>query len=97
MTRENIEIISPYEVSEKLKASLQAPVDSHFSLVLQGTFGSDTAREEFVQAFSSHGIAFLRCAKTPFPPPSSDDLSMIEKLARVLSGVWAHQSGEEKQ
>ena len=58
-------------------------------IVLQDNFSSDEDREEFMQTITSHGIVFLRCANAPLPTPTEDDLSMLEKLARVLSGVWA--------
>lgn len=57
--------------------------------VLQDNFSSDEDREEFMQTITSHGITFLRCANSPLPPPTEDDLSVLEKLARVLSGLWA--------
>jgi hypothetical protein len=58
-------------------------------IVLQDNFSSDEDREEFMQTITSHGITFLRCANAPLPTPTDDDLSLLEKLARVLSGLWA--------
>ncbi len=58
-------------------------------VVLQDNFSSDEDREEFMQTITSHGITFLRCANSPLQPPTEDDLSLLEKLAKVLSGVWS--------
>jgi hypothetical protein len=71
-----------------------AQIDSAFGIVLQGKFATDGDREEFLQTITSHGITFLRCANFPLPKPSRDDLSIIEKLARVLCGIWGRKNAE---
>jgi hypothetical protein len=71
------------------ETSTVEPSDPTFGVVIQDNFSADEDRREFMQTITSHGITFLRCANTPLPEPTPDDLSLIERLANVLSGLWA--------
>lgn len=72
-----------------VETSMVAVSNPVLGVVIQDNFSSDENREEFMQTITSHGITFLRCANTPLPEPTPDDLSLIERLAKVLSGLWA--------
>jgi hypothetical protein len=65
--------------------SILAEVFMTVSVILQGHFDSDEAREEFFQAFTSHGVEFLRVANSPLPQPSPKDRSLIEEIARAIA------------
>ena len=56
--------------------------------IIHGNFSSDADRDEFTQAIKMHGVTFLYVANSPLPRPSSHDLSMIDRLARLLSRFW---------
>ena len=86
MTQDKIKVIPPLSSN-----------DSYFSIILQGNFSSHVDREEFSQAFTSHGMQFLRLANTPLPTPDTDDLSLIGSLARALSKIRTHQLNAEPQ
>lgn len=51
------------------------PKEPRFSVILQGTFDSDAARDEFRRAFSSIGLQAL----------SNEDANYGSKLIRALS------------
>lgn len=56
--------------------------------ILQGNFASKANREKFSRAIKMHGVTFLYVANSPLPQPSSRDLNMIDRLARLLSRFW---------
>ncbi|MGE0108451.1 MAG: hypothetical protein AB7S81_01620 [Bdellovibrionales bacterium] len=56
--------------------------------ILQDNFASDAERDEFTQAVKMHGVTFLYLANSPLPKPSSRDMNMIERFARLLSRFW---------
>jgi len=56
--------------------------------ILQDTFSTNRDREEFTQAIKRHGVTFLYLANSPIPEPSSHELSVIDRLARLLSRFW---------
>lgn len=62
------------------------------SVILQGKFNSEAAREEFIQAFTSNGVEFLRIANTPLPQPSPKDLNWIEEIASSIALFRARKS-----
>lgn len=95
MTHDNSASVLPFSGSQKIQPPLFEPTDSCFGVVLQGSFAMDADREEFVQTIVSHGITFLRRADSPLPQPSTDDLSMLEKIARILSGIWTRRTSTE--
>ena len=67
------------------------------SVILQGKFNSDAAREEFFQAFTSNGIEFLRVSNSPLPQPSPKDLSWIEEIARAVAHFRSRKSCKREQ
>ncbi len=66
--------------------------DPTVGVVIQDNFSSDEARTEFMQTITSHGITFLRCANTPLPDPSEEDLNLLGRLAKVLIGLWSNDN-----
>lgn len=66
--------------------------DPAFGVVIQDNFSSDKDRTEFMQTITSHGITFLRCANTPLPDPSEEDLNLLGRLAKVLIGLWSNDN-----
>jgi hypothetical protein len=94
MTRDNSSVVLPFKGVKKLQPPANDPC---FSVILEGKFSSGADREEFIQTVTSHGITFLRCASSPLPQPSGNDLSMLAQLARALSAVWSRQSSEERK
>ncbi|MDD4600965.1 MAG: hypothetical protein PHQ46_07900 [Negativicutes bacterium] len=61
--------------------------EPYLSVIIQDSFSSNAAREEFIQSITCYGMALLRCSKTP-----------REKLSRALSKFWAlRRSREGKQ
>jgi hypothetical protein len=90
MTKNSDAVVLPF-IGARKSAQFLPPNGPFFSVVVQDEFSSDCDREEFRQAITSYGITFLRCSNSPLPPPSKDDLKTLQKLARVLSKIWAHQ------
>lgn len=66
--------------------------DPTVGVVIQDNFSSDEERTEFMQTITSHGITFLRCANTPLPDPSEEDLNLLGRLAKVLIGLWSNDN-----
>ncbi|MDD3183047.1 MAG: hypothetical protein PHD48_09630 [Alphaproteobacteria bacterium] len=56
--------------------------------ILQDNFSTSADREEFTQAIKRHGVTFLYLANSPIPEPSPHELSVIDRLARLLSRFW---------
>jgi hypothetical protein len=72
------------------KAAPKTPGLYH-CVILQGNFDSSAASEEFFQAFTNNGIEYLRCSKIPLSPASNNDPSIMDKLVRAISGIWARK------
>ena len=89
MTRAKKTSVEFFDSTLNTNMSKNAPSDPIFGMVVQDNFSSDMDREEFMQTITSNGIAFLRCANTPLPKPTKDDLNLIDKLAKILSGLWS--------
>lgn len=74
--------------NERMRTSQKASSDVVAVEILQGHFSTDADREEFSQAIKRHGVTFLYLANSPIPEPSSHELSVIDRLARLLSRFW---------
>jgi hypothetical protein len=88
---DNGKAILARKTTPEIQADSALPPEQH-SVVLQGTFGSDADREEFVQTITRHGFASLYCTKPPTPLSSDDDLNFIEKLVGALIKFRARRS-----
>lgn len=82
----SVEFFDPSLQSEASAVAFSDPV---LGVVIQDNFTSSEERDEFMQAITTNGVTFLRCAALPLPKPTTDDLNLLERLARVLSGLWA--------
>lgn len=89
MTRAQKTAVEFFDNTANCGLSTRVLSDPVLGVVIQDNFSSDENREEFMQTIISHGITFLRCANTPLPKPTTDDLTLLERLAKVLSGLWA--------
>ena len=88
-------IISNENVQELQEASSD---DLRFSIILQGEFDSDAAREGFVKAFSKNGLEILQGGHFRInPPPSNDSSGVMGKLSRAFSEPLALRLRRKKQ
>jgi hypothetical protein len=87
MTNNNTAIVRPCGGTPKPKTK-SALRDVIAAEILQGDFASDADRDEFSQAIKMHGVTFLYLANSPLAQPSSHELSMIDRVARLLSRFW---------
>lgn len=94
MTRAHKTSVEFCDATTSTAISADASSNPILGVVVQDSFSSDKDREEFMQTITSHGITFLRCANTPLPKPTTDDLTLIDKLATVLNGLWSSDNGE---
>ena len=68
----------------------------HYSVLLQGTFDSAAAREEFLQVFSRVGCKFLSCAVLfPDPAKTSTECQKKDGISRALSKFMENQKHGE--
>lgn len=82
----------PIDDTMDTKMSAVSYPDPTVGVVIQDNFSSDEDRTEFMQTITRHGITFLRCANTPLPDPSEEDLNLLERLAKVLIGLWSNDN-----
>ncbi len=82
----SVEFFDPTPQVEGSTITFSDPI---FGVVIQDNFTSSEERDEFMQAITTNGVTFLRCAATPLAKPTTDDLNLLEKLSRVLNGIWA--------
>ncbi len=97
MTNDNVKAVLQNDSAPDLRMSSSIPPDLRRGVVLQGAFGSDDARKEFMQTITKHGIEFLQISNSPLQQPINEDLSMIEELALALGKFWALKSNKRKQ
>lgn len=82
----SVEFFDPTQQAEHSSTAFPDPL---LGVVIQDNFTSSEDRDEFMQAITTNGVTFLRCAALPLPKPTTDDLNLLERLARVISGIWA--------
>jgi hypothetical protein len=93
MMRDNIVAFSLHKEEAALRASASSNSQLRYSVILQGTFDSSAAREEFLQAFSHTGLSILSSAnfiETPIERP------MMSHFARLLAKFKETKGREEK-
>ncbi|MFA4994779.1 MAG: hypothetical protein WC521_05700 [Bdellovibrionales bacterium] len=93
MMRDNIVAFSLHKEEASSRASSSSNPQLRYSVILQGTFDSSVAREEFLNSFSNAGLDIL-CSANFIEPPT--ERPAIGSFARLLAKFKEAKTKEEK-
>jgi hypothetical protein len=91
--RDNIVAFSLHKEEAALRASASSNPQLRYSVILQGTFDSSAAREEFLNSFSNTGLDILSSANFIEPPT---DRPALGSFACLLARFKEAKMKEEK-
>jgi hypothetical protein len=93
MMRDNIVAFSLHKEETAAHVPSSSDHQLRYSVLLQGTFDSSAAREEFLQAFSHAGLTILSSANFIEPPTERPTMS---RFAGLLAKFKETKGREDK-